>query len=124
MLRDAPIDLALSPDDGFAYVTCLHSLAVIDTAANVAKSSPIVDLPRGVRFSADGKRAYVIDFGRRTIWALDTAENSIVGAVEVNGNPEAMALRPDGKILYVTDYRNGTIAVISTAQMKPHTEGS
>ncbi len=124
VLRDAPIDLALSPDDAFAYVTCLHSLAVIDTAANVAKSPPIVDLPRRVRFSADGKRTYVIDFGRRTIWGLDTAKNSIVGAIEVSGNPEAMALRPDGKILYVTDYLNDTITVIPTALMKPHTEGS
>ena len=40
VFRDAPIDLAVSPDDAFAYVTNLHSLAVIDTAANVVKSTP------------------------------------------------------------------------------------
>ena len=123
VLRDGPIDLALSPDGAIAYVTLLHSLAVIDAAANVAKSPPIGDLPRQVSFSADGKRAYVIDFGRRTIWALDTARNSIVGSVEIGGHPEAMALDPDGKVLYVTDYRNGTLAVIPTTLMKPHTKG-
>ena len=74
VLRDGPIDLALSPDGAIAYVTLLHSLAVIDAAANVAKSPPIGDLPRQVSFSADGKRAYVLDFGRRTIWALDPPE--------------------------------------------------
>ena len=71
VLRDGPIDLALSPDGAIAYVTLLHSLAVIDAAATVAKSPPIGDLPRQVSFSADGKRAYVLDFGRRTISALD-----------------------------------------------------
>ena len=123
VLRDAPIDMTVSPDGAFAYVTNLHSLAVIDAAANVAQSTPIGDLPRGVRFNADGKRAYVIDFGERTIWALDTADNSVVGTVEVGGQPEAIALRPDGKFLYVTDSRDGTVTVISTALVKPCPEG-
>ena len=62
VLRDAPIDVAVSPDDAFAYVTNLHSLAVIDTAANVAKAASVGALPRATAFSADGKQAYIIDF--------------------------------------------------------------
>jgi YVTN family beta-propeller protein len=121
-LRDAPIDLVLSPDGASAYVTCLHSLAVIDTAANIAKISSVGDLPRGVRFSVDGRRAYVIDFAQSSVCVLDTADNSVVGTLAVGGHPEAMALRPDGKFLYVTDGRDGTVAVISTALAHPHAE--
>ena len=121
-LRDAPIDITLRPDGAVAYVTCLHSLAVIDTAANIVKISSIGDLPRGVRFSVDGKRAYLIDFAQSSVCVLDTADNSVVGTVAVGGHPEAMALRPDGKFLYVTDGRDGTVAVISTALVQPRTE--
>ena len=118
-LRDAPIDITLGPDGAVAYVTGLHSLAVIDTAANIAKISSVGGLPRGVRFSADGKRAYLIDFAQPSVWVLDTADNSVVGTVAVGGHPEGMALRPDGKFLYVTDGRDGIVAVISTALVQP-----
>ena len=121
-IGDAPIDLALRPDGAVAYVTCLHSLAVIDTAANIVKITSTGGLPRGVRFSVDGKRAYVVDFAQSSICVLDTADNSVVGTVAVGGHPEAMALRPDGKFLYVTDGRDGTVAVISTALVRPRTE--
>src|SRR6478752_8621974 len=36
-------------------------------------------LPRATRLSADGKWAYVLDFDQQTIWALDTADNSVAG---------------------------------------------
>jgi len=51
-------------------------------------------LPRATRLSADGKWAYVLDFDQQTIWALDTADNSVVGTLDVGGHPEAMALGP------------------------------
>lgn len=121
-LLDAPLDLVLSPDGAVAYVTCLHSLAVINTDGDVAKITSVGDLPRRVRFSADGKRAYVIDFAQPSVWVLDTADNSAVGSAAVGGHPEAMALRPDGKFLYVTDGRQGTVTVISTALVQPHAE--
>jgi len=51
-------------------------------------------LPRATRLSADGKWAYVLDFDQQTIWALDTADNSVAGTLDVGGHPEAMALGP------------------------------
>ena len=121
-LRDAPLDLVLSPDGTVAYVTCLHSLAVINTDSDVAKITSVGDLPRRVRFSADGKRAYVIDFAQPCVWVLDTEHTSVVGTVAVGGHPEAIALTPDGEFLYVTDGRDGTLTVISTALVQPHAE--
>ena len=67
------------------------------------------------RLSADGKRAYAVDFVRKAILAFDTADNAVVGSIDVNGHPQAMALGPDGEFLYLTDYRNGVMTVISTA---------
>lgn len=75
------------------------------------------------RLSADGKRAYVLDFVRRTIVAFDTADNVVIGTVDVDGHPQAMALGPDGEFLYLTDYRDGVVTVISTAMLKRTPQG-
>jgi YVTN family beta-propeller protein len=115
---DAPIDIALSPDGCFAYVTNLHSLSVFNTAANRIKNAPIGKMPRATRLSPDGKRAYVVDFVQRAIRALDTADNVVIATLGVGGHPEAMALAPDGEFLYLTDSRADTLAVISTALLK------
>jgi DNA-binding beta-propeller fold protein YncE len=120
---DAPIDIAVSPDDTIACVTNLQSLTVFNAAANIVKSAAVGALPRETRLSADGKRAYVLDFVRRTILAFDTADNVVVGTADVGGHPEAMELAPDGEFLYLTDYRNGVVIVISTALLKRTTQG-
>ena len=122
VLRDGPIDLVLSPDGAIAYVTLLHSLAVIDAAANVAKSTPIGDLPRQVSFSADGKRVYVLDFGQQPSGRSITARNSVLGSVQLEGHPGAVALSADGEFIYVTDYLSGTLTVISTALVRSRAE--
>jgi DNA-binding beta-propeller fold protein YncE len=123
VFHDAPIDLAVSPDEAYVYITNLHSLAVLDIAANVVKSTPVGVLSRATRLSADGKWAYVLDFDQQTIWALDTADNSVVGTLDVGGHPEAMALGAGGEFLYVTDYLDDAATVISTAPLKPKAEG-
>jgi DNA-binding beta-propeller fold protein YncE len=120
---DAPIDIAVSPDDAFACVTNLQSLTVFNAAANIVKSTAIGALPRETRLNADGKRAYVLDFVARTILVVDTADNIVVGRANVDGHPEAMALAPDGEFLYLTDYRNGVVTVISTALLKRTAQG-
>jgi YVTN family beta-propeller protein len=120
---DAPIDIVVSPDDAIACVTNLQSLTVFNAAANIVKSAAIGALPRETRLSTDGKRAYVLDFVRRTILAFDTADNVVVGSADVDGHPQAMALGPDGEFLYLTDYRNGAITVVSTALLKPTAQG-
>jgi DNA-binding beta-propeller fold protein YncE len=112
---DAPIDIAVSPDAAFACVTNLHSLTVLNAATNIVRSTAIGGLPRQTRLSADGKRAYVVDFVRKAILAFDTADNAVMGSIDVNGHPQAMALEPDGEFLYLTDYRDGVVTVISTA---------
>jgi DNA-binding beta-propeller fold protein YncE len=120
---DAPIDIAVSPDDAFVWVTNLHSLTVFNADANIVKRTGIGALPRQIRLSADGKRVYALDFVKRTILAFDTADYVVVGTVDVDGHPEAMALGPDGEFLYLTDYRDGVVTVISTALLKRTAHG-
>jgi YVTN family beta-propeller protein len=120
--RDAPIDIVVSPDERFAYVTNLQSLTVLDTTTNMLRTSFTGGLPRAVRLSADGKRAYAFDAARRIIRALDTADNSVVGTLDVDGHPEAMALGADGEFLYITDHLDDTVTVIATALVNRKTE--
>jgi DNA-binding beta-propeller fold protein YncE len=123
LFGDAPIAIAVSPDDAFACVTNLHSLTVFDAAANIVKSTTIGALPRKTGLSADGKRAYVLDFDQKIVLAFDTVENVVVGSADVDGYPQAMVLGFDGEFLYLTDYRNGVLTVISTALLKRTAQG-
>jgi YVTN family beta-propeller protein len=70
-LDDAPLEVAVSPDGDQLYVTNLHSVALIDTATNVAESLPIGDLPRQLHVSSDGKQAYITDFGHHCVRVWD-----------------------------------------------------
>ena len=123
VFHDAPIDLAVSPDEAYVYITNLHSLAVLDIAANVVKSTSVGVLPRATRLSADGKWAYVLDFDQQTIWALDTADNSVVGTLDVGGHPEAMALGPVANSFMSQTIWMALSPVIPTAPLKPKAEG-
>jgi DNA-binding beta-propeller fold protein YncE len=118
LFGDAPIAIAVSPDDSLACVTNLHSVTVLNVAANIVKSTAIGALPRKTCLSGDGKRAYIIDFDRKTILAFDTADNVVVGNADVDGQPQAMVLGPDDEFLYLTDYRNGVVTVIATTLLK------
>ncbi len=114
-LDDAPLDVALSPDGGQLYVTSLHSLALIDTATNVAECIPSGDLPRLLHVSGDGKQAYVADFGRNSVWVMDPANKTIINMVDLGRDAEALALSTDEELVYLADYLTPTLTVISLA---------
>ncbi len=114
-LDDAPLDVAASPDGEHLYVTNLHSLALIDTATNVAESLPIGDLPRQLHITGDGKRAYLTDFGHQAVWVLDPVNKAIITTIELDTMPEALALSAEEDFLFVADYSAPRLAVISLA---------
>ena len=86
-------------------MTNLHSLALIDTATNVAESVPIGDLPRHLHISDDGKRAYVTDLVHNSVWVLDPVNKTIIAMVDLGRDPEALTLSADEEHLYVADRR-------------------
>jgi YVTN family beta-propeller protein len=82
----------------------VRSLTVIDTITNDANDIDTGDLPRGLQLSPDGKRAYMTNFGDRTLSVVDTITNAVATIVDVPGHPEAVAVSPDGERIYVGGY--------------------
>jgi YVTN family beta-propeller protein len=125
VLRDAPLAVVFAPDSGHAYVRNVRSLTMIDTTTNDVDDIDTGDLPRGLRLSPDGKRAYITNFGDGTLSVVDTITNSVATTVDVPGHPEAVAVSPDGERIYVGDYWSGTVAVISVPTVyDPHTDAA
>lgn len=118
-LDDAPLDIAQSPNGDQLYVTNLHSLALIDTATNVAESVPIGDLPRHLQISGDGKRAYVTDLGHNSVWVMDPFNKTIIAMVDLGRDPEALTLSADEEHLYVADRLAPTLTVVSLVSSEP-----
>jgi YVTN family beta-propeller protein len=112
-LRDAPLAVVFTPDSAHAYVCNVRSLTVIDTTTNDADDIDTGELPRGCQLSPDGKRAYISNFGVRTLSVVDTITNSVATTVDVPGYPDALAVSPDGERIYVGGYWSGAVAVIS-----------
>jgi YVTN family beta-propeller protein len=86
---------------------------VIDTTTNDADDIDTADLPRGLQLSPDGKRAYITNFGDRTLSVVDAITNSVATTVDVSGYPEVVAVSPDGERIYLGGYWSGAVAVIS-----------
>jgi YVTN family beta-propeller protein len=61
----------------------------------------------------------VLNVNSNTVSVIDTATNTVLAAVPVEGVPEAVAVTPDGKHAYVANAAsidvNGTVSVIDTA---------
>ena len=124
-LRDAPLAVVFTPDSGHAYVCNVRSLTVIDTTTNDAHDIDTGDLPRGLQLSSDGKRAYITNFGDRTLSVVDTITNSVATTFDAPGHPEAVAVSPDGERIYVGGYWSGAVAVISVPTIRDlHTDAA
>jgi hypothetical protein len=120
-----PKNMLVSADGTRIYVTGYDgSMSIIRTADNTVKTASVGALPRATDFSADGKHAYTVDFAQQSIRAIDTADNSVAGSVQLWGHPEALAVSANGEFIYVTDYLKGTLTVISAALVRPRAEGT
>jgi YVTN family beta-propeller protein len=90
------LSVVFTPDSGHAYPCNVRSPTVIDPTTNDTDDIDTADLPRGLQLSSDGKRAYITNFGDRTLSVVDTITNSVATTVDVPGYPEAVAVSPDG----------------------------
>lgn len=99
---DEPRYVAVSPDDRFALVTN----AIDGTVSVVALSGPsaytvhgTIDVgaePRGIAYSPNGERVYVANHTEGDVSVIDGDTFDVLGAVEVGGNPTAIAVTNDG----------------------------
>ena len=110
--------MAFTPDGTHAYVTHVAHITAIDTVTHETERIATGAQPQGVQLSPDGKRAYVTNFGDRTVSMIDTITGSVTNTLALDGHPAAMTMSPDGERLYVGDYWSGTVTVISAASVR------
>jgi DNA-binding beta-propeller fold protein YncE len=116
-LPDAPLRAVVTPDGSGVYVIGMQSLVAVDFGTKVTEIIPTGRMPRRMQFSADGKRACITDLASSRVAVLDTINNSVITAVQLDGHPEALALSGNGELLYVADYWAGTLTAISIASV-------
>lgn len=124
-----PVDVAITPDGAFAYVTneTDETVSVIATASNsVVATIPLAvgSKPRGIAISPDGQTAWVANSGDDTVSVIFTGTNTLFGGpISLPGGamPDGIAISPDGGFAFVAQQGNdvsivntGTRAIVGT----------
>jgi YVTN family beta-propeller protein len=93
---------------------------VIDPATNkVVMKVKEIEVPHGVTFSPDGKRAYVSCEAENALVAVDARSGKILGKAPLSGHPNNVSISKDGKRVFVAIVQQpGAVDVIDTASMK------
>ena len=122
--ENGPYGVAIHPDGKRLYVTDIHGnqILVVDTArrATVGRID-VIQEPRSLVISADGKRLYVSggdfgDDGGGGIAVIDTESESVVTTIRMDAGIFRLALSPNGSRLYGTDRSNAQLVVVDVAQ--------
>jgi YVTN family beta-propeller protein len=61
-------------------------------------SAPTCARPRGIGFSPDGKRAYVVAENSNEVYVLDAVGFSVVAKIKAGLRSNGIAVQPDGKL--------------------------
>jgi len=93
---------------------------VIDAKTNkVVLKVEGIEVPHGVTFSPDGKRAYISCESESTLWATDTKTGKMIAKAQLSGHPNNISISNDGKYVFVgIAVAPGAVDVIDTATMK------
>jgi YVTN family beta-propeller protein len=119
-----PVQLALKPDGGEAFVSnsLSDSISEIDTSKNDVGGASLIgqDPVRGL-VSSDNSVLYVANYGSRYVTAYSIADGKRLpqavpgGDGHVGDGPVAMAFSNSGLLLFVVDNRSADVAVMRTA---------
>jgi YVTN family beta-propeller protein len=115
---------AVLPDGSKAYVANKNDklyVTVIDlkTRAVVARV-PTPNGTQGIVASPDGKRVAVVDNGEPVLLLIDTAKDTVVDKIALEGVAKAAfkpRYSPDGSILLVCGQGDGQVNIIHTADL-------
>lgn len=93
---------------------------VIDPAANkVVQTIRDIEVPHGVTFSPDGKRAWITCESEKTVWAIDTKTGKLISKIKLSGHPNNLSISKDGQRVFVAiATAPGAVDVIDTASLK------
>ncbi|HEV3447537.1 MAG TPA: YncE family protein, partial [Gemmataceae bacterium] len=102
----APYDVALAPDEKFAYVTNWGGRRAKEGDKTALSSgTPTVVDERGVAASG-------------TVMKIDLARGVVVQETAVGLHPASLALAPDGATLYVANANSDTVSILKTAKLE------
>lgn len=114
-----PYTVTLNAKETYAYVTNSNSstVSIIDTRINeVIHVIPGFDGPSGMVIDHARNIGYVNNYGGpdgvksgngKTISIVNLETNTIIGTIEVDLAPAALAIAPDGRFVYVINYVDG-----------------
>ena len=93
---------------------------VIDPTTNkVVLKVNDIEVPHGVTFSPDGKRAYISCESERKLIAVDTKTGKRLGSALLSGLPNNISISKDGKRVFVGIRQEpGAVDVIDTPSMQ------
>ena len=110
-----PTNIAITPDGTRAYITppVFNAVFVLDLVSNIVIASiPTMDLPPSdLAITPDGTRVYVVN-QLRTLSIIDTATNTVIGAVPIGFGFTSITIAPDGTRAYVLGLAGSTIDVV------------
>jgi len=97
---------------GKAYVatTGVNQVAVLDTATNTVTSTIAGTGSRHITLSADGKRAYSMNFNSFSV--IDTLTDTVLATVPTGNIALRMVISGDGAYGYVGNNGSGTVSIV------------
>jgi YVTN family beta-propeller protein len=114
------LPLAANADRLYQTNSAGDTVDIIDSATNaVVLQVKDIEVPHGVTFSPDGKRAYISCESENTLWATDTRTGKLLGKAGLSGHPNNIAISRDGRRVFVGILSApGAVEVIDTASLK------
>ncbi|MGA2564710.1 MAG: cytochrome D1 domain-containing protein [Steroidobacteraceae bacterium] len=114
------VPLAANADRIYQTNSAGDTVDIIDSATNaVVLQVKDIEVPHGVTFAPDGKRAYISCESENTLWATDTRTGKLLGKAALSGHPNNIAISKDGRRVFVGILSApGAVEVIDTVSMK------
>ncbi len=130
-----PAGLTVSPDGKRLYVAdnLANALSVINVATGAERRVVLnpatcavsrfgfdpsngrgCNFPHTVELSANGRTAYVSNWGKSSVSAVDTGTLRVVKTIQVGTHPSALKLNPRSGDLYVANTDSDSVSVIDT----------
>ena len=118
----SPYGVAFKPDGSAAYVADVSGMVVVIDTTDHSVDKLITGGPLGslsgtidVAVSPDGTLAYATDAGSTgRVSVIDTASNTVIDSISIDGRPRGVAFSPDGSLAFFTDQDNGSVYVVDT----------
>ena len=106
-------DAAFTPDGRMLFVPADGHVDVIDVGARRRMARlQVGPRPRGIRFTPDGSRAYVVCKGDGAIYGVDVRELRVVSRTPVGGAPSSIAVQADGRAAWISSERRSAVTLV------------